>query len=256
MSTGYLSIAQARERSGLRLLVLRNLPSPWSQVARALFHVKGLEFALVERSADDSADALEDWTGQRSYPAAMYEDERPRSGWADILFLAERLAPEPRLIPEDIGERTRMFGLSNEICGERGFAWERRTRACSIRSSKRAWAESLPCWARSTATRRRRPRRHRARTAQILTELSEQIRSQHARGSRFFLGDTLTALDIYWATFAAMLEPLPEDLCPMDPGLRMGYTLSDPDVRKAADPLLLEHRDFIYREYLELPVQL
>ena len=40
----------------------------------------------------------------------------------------------------------------------------------------------------------------------------------------------------------------------MNPGLRAGYTLTDPEVRKAAHPLLLEHRDRIYRDWLVLPL--
>jgi len=32
------------------------------------------------------------------------------------------------------------------------------------------------------------------------------------------------------------------------------YTNKDPAVAAALSPLLLEHRDFIYREYLELPI--
>jgi hypothetical protein len=34
------------------------------------------------------------------------------------------------------------------------------------------------------------------------------------------------------------------------------YTNTDPTIQAAAKPILFEHRDFIYREYLELPVDL
>ena len=37
---------------------------------------------------------------------------------------------------------------------------------------------------------------------------------------------------------------------------RMAYVARDPVVRDAADPALLAHRDFVYREHLELPVRL
>ena len=63
----------------------------------------------------------------------------------------------------------------------------------------------------------------------------------------------MTALDVYWATFAAILAPLPEELCAMPGYLRTLYTLDDP--KPVLSPLL-EHRDFIYREHLELPVEL
>jgi hypothetical protein len=42
----------------------------------------------------------------------------------------------------------------------------------------------------------------------------------------------------------------------MRPDTRAAYRVRDPVVREAIDPRLLEHRDFIYREHLELPVRL
>jgi len=43
-------------------------------------------------------------------------------------------------------------------------------------------------------------------------------------------------------------------LCPMTPAFRKTYTNTDPEIAAAASPALYEHRDFIYKEYLELPV--
>jgi glutathione S-transferase len=95
-----------------------------------------------------------------------------------------------------------------------------------------------------------------ARTAAILDLLGERLARGSQRGTRYFVGDSLTALDIYWAAFAAMLEPLPPALCPMPETLRPQYTVRDPLVRAAAKPSLLAHRDFIYRQHLVLPVEL
>src|SRR5260370_26830424 len=44
----------------------------------------------------------------------------------DQLILAERIAPEPALIPSNIEDRALMYGYSNELCGENGFGWARR----------------------------------------------------------------------------------------------------------------------------------
>ena len=52
---------------------------------------------------------------------------------------------------------------------------------------------------------------------------------------------------------AALLDPLPDAHCPMDPGLRASYTERDPAVRAAVGELLA-HRDFVYREHLGLPL--
>jgi glutathione S-transferase len=95
-----------------------------------------------------------------------------------------------------------------------------------------------------------------ARVAQILTTLNAQLESQRARGSRFLVGNTLSALDIYWAAFAALIQPLPDELCRMHPGFRKNYLCTDPVVQTAASAQLLAHRDFIYHDYLELPVDM
>ena len=92
------------------------------------------------------------------------------------------------------------------------------------------------------------------RIAGILRALTARLEAQRKRGSRFFIGDTLCALDIYWATFAAMNNPLPDELCPMAPGFRSVYTNTDPTIKSATAPILLEHRDFIYHNFLELPL--
>jgi glutathione S-transferase len=95
-----------------------------------------------------------------------------------------------------------------------------------------------------------------ARVAQILGLLNARLAQQQAAGRKFFIGDRLSALDIYWSTFAVMIQPLPPDLCPIPEPLRASFTNTNPVVAAAATPALLAHRDFIYREYLELPMDL
>ena len=40
----------------------------------------------------------------------------------------------------------------------------------------------------------------------------------------------------------------------MTPLMRKTYTNTNPEIAAAASPILYEHRDFIFHEYLELPV--
>ncbi len=197
------------------------------------------------------SEALRRWTGQSNAPIAVYGDEPPRSGWAEILGLAERLAPEPALVPTDPELRARMFGLAHEICGELGFGWQRRLMLLSAFDGGNDATRTLARrYGFSEAAAAAAP----GRTAQSLLLLSKQLRAQRADGSRYFVGDGLTALDLYWAAFALLVEPLPDDLCPLHPRLREGYVLRDPAVRAAADDILFEHRDFIYRTHLALPL--
>jgi glutathione S-transferase len=92
--------------------------------------------------------------------------------------------------------------------------------------------------------------------AEILRLLHGRLEEQHRQGHPFFMGNRLTALDIYWAAFAAMIRPLPHELCPMPEALRQTYTNTDPVVQAAATPLLFAHRDQVYRDYLEIPINL
>ena len=106
------------------MVVVGGMPSPWGEAAKGILHIKGIDWAAVRLVYD--SEPLKDWAGQRSGPVAIYDDEQPRAGWAEILLLAERLAPTPALLPKDAAERALVFGLAHEICGEDGLGWARR----------------------------------------------------------------------------------------------------------------------------------
>jgi len=124
MTVQYVSVEDAIKRGGLRMVVVGNVPSPWGEAAKGILHIKGIDWVAVRLAYD--SEPLKDWAGQRTGPVAVYEDERPRAGWAEILLLAERLAPTPSLLPADAAERALVFGLAHEICGEDGLGWARR----------------------------------------------------------------------------------------------------------------------------------
>jgi len=124
MTVQYVSVEDAIKRGGLRMVVVGDVPSPWGEAAKGILHIKGIDWVAVRLAYD--SEPLKDWAGQRTGPVAVYEDERPRDGWAEILLLAERLAPTPSLLPADAAERAQVFGLAHEICGEGGLGWARR----------------------------------------------------------------------------------------------------------------------------------
>jgi hypothetical protein len=76
-----------------------------------------------------------------------------------------------------------------------------------------------------------------------------------AAGHDYLLGHTLTALDLAWATFAALIQPLPEDLCPMKPLWRDLYTWMPSVTPRHTVEALLSFRERIYRDWLPLPVE-
>lgn len=245
---------------GLRLILGANsVPGPWREACKGIFHVKKIPYAPVASAGQDgSPRELIELTAQSSAPVALWNDERPRSTWIEQLYLAERLQTEPALIPADADDRASMFGISNEICGENGLGWSRRLLMIDriVRNpniderTRKFWQRFGDKYLHSEEGMAAAP----VRIASILKFLTERLERQKARGSRFFIGDRLSALDIYWATFATLIRPLPPELCPMASSFREMYTERNPAVVEATSPLLMEHRDFIYREYLELPI--
>jgi len=253
----YIEVEEAKRLPGLRLVLTAGVPGPWGEAAKGLFDVKGVPYARVRQVGGDPNEALHEWTGSDNAPIAVYESEAPRSGWADILHLAERLAPKPSLVPAAPHERVMMFGLLHEIAGENGFAWLRRLMLlhpllANLPDEPPAGLAPIirmgGKYGYSSTAAEAAP----ARIVEILGFLATTLERQREAGRSYLVGDSLSAADIYWATFAAMLEPLPEEQCAMG-FMRKQYTLT-PASGISFDRALLDHRDFIYREHLTLPL--
>jgi glutathione S-transferase len=256
MPIEFVPFEDAREADGLRMVVVTGLPSPWGEAAKGILHAKGIAWKAV--ALDQMNNEMAAWTGQRSGPVAIHEKERPRSGWAEILLLAERLAPAPALLPADTDGRARAFGLAHEICGEQGLGWTRRLQLVDsgLQGNEGFSGPIAQYLADKYGYRSEDAAGYTARVVDLLTMLAGILTRQKAAGSNFYLGDGLTAVDIYSAAFMAMFEPLAPEYCPMPKSARRAFTIRDEATEAALAPILLEHRDFIYREYLELPLTL
>ena len=253
----YLSVEEARPLTGLRLVVTAHVPGLWSEACKSIFDAKGVPYRLVEQVVGDENLALKEWTAQTSGPVAVWNDERPRSTWIEQLYLAERIGSGPRLIPSDMPDRTTMFGLCNELCGENGFGWNLRLRMTHLglkaANPSPATRALIPLLATKYHYDEALVEPARAQQRQIVTTLRDRLHYQQARGRAFLIGDGLSALDVYWAAMAGAIDPLPEELCPnMPPDMRAGYT--DPELREVGGDALFAHRDRIYRDHLTLPM--
>jgi glutathione S-transferase len=260
----WIDVAQARGLPGLRLVLTAGVPGPWGEAAKGLFFAKQIPYARVRQSLGEANAELRAWTGFDNAPQAVYQDEPARVAWPELIFLAERLAEGPALVPASPAERAQMFGLTHELAGENGLGWSRRLMLMhgTLSLPTSVLAEDHPVrvqvdrlarkYGYSPSAVQAAP----ARVAGILRLLSDQLAEQQRRGRRFLVGERLSALDIYWAAFAAMVSPLPEPQCAMPASMRPLYELREPSLRAACSPELLAHRDFVYREHLELPVEL
>jgi glutathione S-transferase len=201
---------------------------------------------------------LKEWAGERSGPIAIYDNEKPRSRWNDILILVERLAPEPALLPKDAAARALVFGLAHEICGEGGLAWSRRLelihaglqncggfpqRVAKYLGKKYGYSPGAGAAAP-------------ARIIALLRMLAARLKTQQRAGSRYYVGEAPTAVDVYSATAMALFRPLPHAQCRMEAATRTAFERADAAIDAALDPILLEHRDMMYARHLELPLSL
>lgn len=86
--------------------------------------------------------------------------------------------------------------------------------------------------------------------------LSSRLAAQRRPGSRYYLGDVPSAVDVYSAAVMALFAPLPTRHCRMDVATRAAFETLDALTKAALDPILLGHRDMMYERHLELPLSL
>jgi glutathione S-transferase len=262
----YLDVAQARHLPGLRLVLTAHVPGPWGESAKKILLYKKIPYTPVAQFAAKANEDLVAWTGIRNAPIAMYEDEPPRTGWYEILALAERLAPERPLLPTRSEDRALVLGICAEICSEWGFGWARRvmmgTPYAGTPDPARVAALSRPPWDADDIARMKAgyslsiggPADAPGRCADILRMLAARLHRQKADGSPYLVGHAVTACDIYWTVFSMGLEPLPHHLNPMPDWMRMSYDMIGPVIEAVKDPVLLAHRDHMYERHLGLPL--
>ena len=250
----YASIDQAKQADGLRLVLTMNVPGPWSEAAKAVFRLRGVDFLPVGQVGGGENEDLVAWTRHRNAPIALYNDEAPRVRWLEIVELAERLGSGPSLIPADMQQRMAMVGLVNEIGGESGFAWH--GRLLMLKPGHDAKGDAIlatPMYRDYGYT----PEGAAAaidRVRGILNMLSTTIAAQKAAGSPYLIGNSLSAADVYWAYFSQILQALPPEQNPMPDFLRKSWGF----VAQALgdyEASLIEQRDFIFAEHLQLPLE-
>ena len=252
----YRSLQEIIDHPGLRIVLVKGVPSPWGQAAKTIFEIKGLDYVAAPLPAGEPNEDIVAWGGEASAPIVAWAREKPVNRWIDILYLAERLAPKPMLIPTDAMQRALMFGLSHEICGEMGIGWNRRLQLFAPAFASGSPPAGVARMGVKYGYNEDDAQAAGQRVAASLRALTTQLKSQYARGVNYFVGDALSALDIYWTAFANLLDPLPKEQNPMSEGLRQGFTATDPVVKAALDPLLLEHRSRIFREHFRNPMEL
>src|SRR5579883_1093756 len=69
----FVALEEARAATGVKLVVAASLPSPWSEAAKGILHVKGIDALLVRFSSSDTA--VREWMGWHNVPVLLAPDE-------------------------------------------------------------------------------------------------------------------------------------------------------------------------------------
>ena len=247
----YTSIDDAVNANGLRLVIVKDMPSAWGVAAKAMIDYKGLDYLLAHQIPMSENPELLAWSGTNSGPVAAWNNESPINRWDDILFLIERLAPQKPLLPKDAAARIQVLGISHEICGELGFGWNRRLdmmrppegQPPSDFGKKYSYNDTDAALANK-------------RVITLIKELATILKVQAQQDSKFLVGNSITAADFYWAAFSNFIVLQSQEECPVNPQARPMFENTPAEITAAIDPILIEHRDRIMRTYCKLPLEL
>jgi glutathione S-transferase len=251
----FKSISEIQSHPGLRIVIVRDFPSPWSQAARAIFEYKGLEYVTGAQIPGGDNPELVAWCGHNSGPVVAYADEPPIHRWLDIVVLAERLAPKPSVLPENGEDRVRVVGLCHEVSGDLGIGWWTRIMMFHPVMEGPEKPEAVENMASKWRYSKEGASRAAAEVASRLALLDAQLAANAPSGSPYMVGDAVTALDFHWAAMASLLAPLPPEIMPLLPGVEPMFEIAgaDPLVAKALTPRLLAHRDAMIERHFTTP---
>jgi len=255
----YLDVEEARSRPEPMLVLTEGVAGPWGEAAKAILNWKGIAWTAVRQVPGEPNEDLVAWTGQSSAPVLMLPDEAPHLTLRQILMAAERTSAQRPLIPSDPELRAQLLGLCGELHLEMGLGWCRRLMMLdTFLGGKLTGAPGMEGLERLALKYGYFPgclAPARRRVIEVLGLFSSRMMAQEAAGRRFLFGESLTALDLIWATFSNLVAPMDAEDCPMPDHQRMAYEHGDSEILAAIDPSLLQHRDRILREVIGLPLE-
>ncbi|RLQ20406.1 hypothetical protein DWB85_17820 [Seongchinamella sediminis] len=247
----YMSVTEARECPGLRVVLSTGVPGPWGESIKAMLAFKGLDYLPVAQEGGGENPELMAWTGQTAAPVLVSEELPPSCHWLDQLMLLERLQAEPALLPVACEARARAIGLCALIAGADGFGWLRRLLMLQPMMER----DKVPAAGRRLAAKYGYSPAAVRQAAPRLRQISQYLEQcLVSAGGDYFLGSAPGAVDFYWANFAGMIKPLPPELSPMPDWFRAIYTSADPQLLACLGAPLEAHRDRMHERHIATPL--
>lgn len=250
----YVDLETAKSTRGARLVTVGGIPSPWSESVKGLLRLAKVPFVAVRLMPGDKE--VREWTRARNAPVLVFDGEPPRTGWAEILELVERIAPSgtKSLVPSSPQERVRFYGLAHELMGEGGTLWSARLLAIHA-GLESDGARGFPTMIAQYLAKKYGYAKDRIEPAKTRIQEGWSLLAR-ALGDReyFFLDDRPTALDVYVACALNIFLVPPEDRCAMWPPIRQAFesmrgTVDDPPAT------LVALRERMYERHLPRTIE-
>jgi glutathione S-transferase len=244
--------------TGTRVTFIPGIPALFSEALKNICFVKGIPLiralhpmmGIDEATGKDRQATLYELTRQTSLPTMFHNEERPRNVWIEQLALAERIGgPDtPDLLPSDIELRASVFGLCAIVLAEDGFIWNMRILGDSPLARKYGFSEEASAAALGKMT-------------EVMALIDRRLAAQEQQDSRFLVGDSISAADIYWATLSmSVLPPAPEimPLTRQNKGMLkyFGKNSQIPAISDALTQRIRDHQQFVLTTYCETPAVL
>ena len=244
--------------TGTRVTFVPGMPAVFSESLKNICFVKGVPLIRVlhphmgidKATGKDRQARLYKLTSQTGLPTMFHNQERPRNVWTEQLALAERIgaAGTPSLVPDDMELRAEVFGLCAVVLSEDGMIWNMRNLIDTPLGRKYGYSEEASAAAP-------------AKIAAVISLIDRRLETQEQRGSRYLVGDALTAADVYWATMSITILPPPPEIMPLtrqnERALKYFARNSKiPAIAEALSKRIEDHQRYILTTYCETPAVL
>ena len=258
-SPNFISLDEAAAMTeGTRITFIPGVQALFAEALKNICFVKGIPviralhplMGVDKETGQDRQARLYELTSQTSLPTMFYDEERPRNVWTEQLALAERIGSpsSPVLIPESFEHRVEMFGLCAVVLAEDGLLWNMRILNDGPLGRKYGYSDSASAAAP-------------AKIAEAIALIDNRLGQQAERGSKYLVGDTLSAADIYWATMSMSVTATPPEIMPVtqqNKGMLMLFAHNSkiPEIANVLSERIEEHKQYILTTYCETPAVL
>ena len=255
----FISLDEAAAMTtGTRVTFAPGMPAVFSESLKNICFVKGVPLIRVvhphmgidKATGKDRQARLYELTSQTGLPTMFHNQERPRNVWTEQLALAERIGATgtPSLVPDDMELRAEVFGLCAVVLSEDGMIWNMRNLIDTPLGRKYGYSEEASAAAP-------------AKIAAVISLIDRRLETQEQRGSRYLVGDALTAADVYWATMSITILPPPPEIMPLtrqnERGLKyFARNTKIPVIAEALSKRIEDHQRYILTTYCETPAVL